>query len=260
MTHALALKAWLGKCIPNLNVWVSERDITAGLSWWTILHEQLQLADFGILCLNASNLSSSWIMYEAGALAISSQTRAVIPYMIDVNQERLPAPLNQFQSVTADRDGTWKMTRAINEAHPTPLEEAAALAQFEHCWPELQKQLSGELACTLRDRVLIIKFNTSQLVDDDTIKHARTKLKSLLASGYNRILFDLDGVTKLSSVAFTIFNTAMREVGLKRAAVAFVNMNSEPVAILKLIYSRSARFLEFDEAVHHLSRAILPDG
>ena len=84
-----ALKPWLADVVPGLSVWMSDHDLEAGAAWGTELHEQLKRADFGILCVTRDNVNAPWMLYEAGALAVSTTTGCVVPYLRDVDPARL---------------------------------------------------------------------------------------------------------------------------------------------------------------------------
>src|SRR5688572_20852627 len=136
-----ALKPWLMRLLKDVEVWMSESDLGAGTSWGAALHDQLRRSDFGILCVTAENLNAPWMLYEAGALAISSTAGCVVPYLLDVAPHQLQPPLSLFQSAVADEEGTWKTVKSINQARPDRLTEDHLRQAFEQQWPILADQL-----------------------------------------------------------------------------------------------------------------------
>src|SRR5262245_55696298 len=111
---AKSLKSWLPKVVQHLQPWLSSESISAGVRWSDALAGALQELRFGVLCLTPENLGSAWVMFEAGALSkIVSESR-VIPYLLDVKPKDLRGPLAQFQAVSSDEDGTFRLLQSIN--------------------------------------------------------------------------------------------------------------------------------------------------
>src|SRR4051812_47467943 len=112
---AEALRDWLRKVMPDVDLWVSSQDIKAGLQWGRELDGALGSRNVGILCLTRENLAAPWIMYEAGCLARSvDDDRRVIPYLLGVPRTEVTAPLSQFQMADADQEGTRSLVKSIN--------------------------------------------------------------------------------------------------------------------------------------------------
>src|SRR5438132_1898964 len=111
---AYRLRDWLPRMLPNIEVWVSTRDIEAGRQWSVEIEKQLKEAHFGILCLTPKNTKKPWILFEAGALSRSA--RGLVPYRIGLEKKSLPGPLAQFQSVAASRLGTKRLIEALRKA------------------------------------------------------------------------------------------------------------------------------------------------
>jgi len=85
------------------------------------------------------------MLFEAGAIARSLDGSRVVPYLIDVDPSRLPAPLAQFQAVRADRAGTHSLVRAISKWHEDNTRPLGALDEvFEVWWPKLQYRLKQQ--------------------------------------------------------------------------------------------------------------------
>jgi hypothetical protein len=70
----------LPKVIPELKdgLFVSEQ-LEKGIEWFTEIVKELEKARAGILCLPPENLQSSWLHFEAGALAKQLTTRSQTP-------------------------------------------------------------------------------------------------------------------------------------------------------------------------------------
>src|SRR5215203_5752571 len=104
---ARALRTFLGDVNQAIEPWMSETDINAGSRWGADLARQLEESNFGIICLTPESLSSSWLMFEAGALSKSVQGGRVCPYLIGVGRHEIQVPLAQFQIACGCCRDTW---------------------------------------------------------------------------------------------------------------------------------------------------------
>jgi len=139
---AESLSRWLPNVLQGLEVWTSEHDITAGARWNIELAEQLDSTYFGILCLTPENLTSPWLIFEAGALSKAIKESRVAPYRFGLQTTDVAPPLSQFQGVDADEKGTLRMIMSIHQAIDSKLEPQQVEKQFEKWWPELAERLA----------------------------------------------------------------------------------------------------------------------
>lgn len=132
------LGKWLKSVIQELDPWVSSGDIQAGARWIPEITDRLAETKFGILCLTKENLNSSWLNFEAGALAKTIDKTYVCPYLIGLEPTDIKMPLGQFQSKRANEEETLNLIQTINFAlgekalSPEILEDA-----FRTFWPRL---------------------------------------------------------------------------------------------------------------------------
>jgi len=140
---ATALKTWLSDVFQDVHTWMSEHDLDAGMQWSSHLSEQLEAASFGILCLTPDNLTSPWLLFEAGALSKIVKSARVVPYRLALKATDVGYPLAQFQGVDADEDGTFKLLQSLNSSREVPLPDERLKRLFNKWWPDLQKQLQG---------------------------------------------------------------------------------------------------------------------
>jgi len=135
---AEALRDWMPTVAHRVDAWMSERDIEGGVRWGDDLAEQLEVSPFGILCLTPENLTSEWVLFEAGALSKARKSR-VVPYLLGIRPSDVRPPLGQFNCVTADKAGTRKLLTALNGKVPGGgLEEALLDSLFTAAWPKLE--------------------------------------------------------------------------------------------------------------------------
>ncbi len=159
---ALGLQTVLRKLpIGGLQIFLSATAIQPGDRWAAELGDVLERFDFGILCLNGSNIVEPWILFESGALTKHAQTSGVVPYLLGVRPDELPQPLKQFQAVSATKQGTLSL---VDRLHSLAGNEHSALtdvhAVFDMFWPELEE--------TLGEAITADQDSTSQAPDQLT--------------------------------------------------------------------------------------------
>jgi len=135
---ALGLKTLLEQLFPEtVQVFVSEH-ISPGERWQERIESELEQSEFGILCLTRDNWESPWLLFEAGAIAkrfTSTQVSRVVPYLIDdLPPAAERSPLAQFQRVRADREGTYRLIEAINNARQNPRPSDKLKDAFHKVW------------------------------------------------------------------------------------------------------------------------------
>jgi anti-anti-sigma factor len=183
---------------------MSAHDIPAGTPWGTALHEQLRCTDFGVLCLTPENLRAPWILYEAGALAMSSKVGCVVPFLLDVGPEKLPAPLAQFQSVPANKEGTWKVVSSIQSAQDSGLAEEALWQVFERAWPTLAGSLGLGIRTDLRGHVLVVTPSAMQMDRDEEVQGLGERMKALVHRGHKKVVLDLAEISTTTSMGMSL--------------------------------------------------------
>ncbi|MEL6440266.1 MAG: toll/interleukin-1 receptor domain-containing protein [Cyanobacteria bacterium J06621_8] len=137
---AKGLRDWIEKVIQLTSPFMSSDDIFPGERWNGVLNKELDSSGFGILCLTRKCLSSPWILFEAGVLAGGyGSSRRVCPFLIDLPPNELNPPINQFNAVVADKDGTYRMMQSLNQTSSGQLiPEEILRASFNVWWDELE--------------------------------------------------------------------------------------------------------------------------
>jgi hypothetical protein len=138
---AEALAPWLKDVIQGIDPWVSS-SISAGARWADVLDRELSQAKCGIVCLTSDNLTSPWLLFEAGALSKTFGTSRVIPYRLKLHATDVEPPLSQFQGVDASKEGTLKLVKSLNEAAENIIEKDRLERAFSKFWPDLDQSLS----------------------------------------------------------------------------------------------------------------------
>lgn len=138
---ATCLADWMQRTIQAVRPWVSTRDLEAGASWPESIGKELAATDVGVLCVTRSNMSSPWLLFEAGALAKATDRSRVVPYRLGVRAEDVRPPLGLLQGVDADKDGTWRLLEMLNGKTENPVSSENLRVIFDAMWPDLAGKL-----------------------------------------------------------------------------------------------------------------------
>ena len=141
---AIALRDWLPQVIQALEPWISSSDVEKGTRWGPDIARQLEASQVGIICLTPENLSSPWILFEAGALSKTLESTYVCPYLFDLQPTAVGQPLGQFQATRADASDTLRLLHTLNSSlGPNALLRERLESSFQRWWPDLQKTLEA---------------------------------------------------------------------------------------------------------------------
>jgi hypothetical protein len=154
------------ECVP----WMSAYDILAGQPWDPQLEAALKRAAFGVLCITPQNQASTYLHYEAGAIAnqVGGQNR-VCPLLIGgLTPPQLAQPLGRFQGKLADEQGIWELVQSLNTIAERPIEGPRLRKAFEGQWVQLQT----EIAAIKLDTTAPIRRSPEDLLDE-TLQHIR---------------------------------------------------------------------------------------
>lgn len=129
--------------VQHAEPFVSDKDISAGDRWAQAIAGELESSNFGILCITPENISSEWIMFEAGALSKAMQDAKVIPLLFGLELSDLSGPLQQFQALKVDEQGILDALKAINAASDNKTEDSTIEQLVPALWPQLQGKLDA---------------------------------------------------------------------------------------------------------------------
>lgn len=139
---AQALRRWLPEVIQSVSVFMSDDEIEPGKRWEADLSKELQTSNFGVVCLTPENLSSAWLIFEAGALSKTLEVAYLVPYRLGLRAVHVGPPMAQFQGVDADEVGTLRLLTSINKSIGSPLSTTQLERAFKRWWPDLLNELS----------------------------------------------------------------------------------------------------------------------
>jgi SAM-dependent methyltransferase len=143
---ATYLSFWLKEVFIDapLEIFVSTEDIRAGADFSDEISGNLKRSGYGILCLTPENLNAPWVLFESGALSLAAGKGSVCPFLHDFDSAHLRRPLEQFNAVKADLEGTRKLVFTINRIlEERQLPERQLGINFDFLWPKLCDQLKS---------------------------------------------------------------------------------------------------------------------
>lgn len=137
------LSSWIRQVIQAAETWIS-LDIEKGARWNEKISMELEETKIGIICLNKENLSSEWILFEAGALSKTKDAH-VCTFLLDINPAEVKPPLGQFQHTSFNKDDIKKLMHTINNKilanKEKTLPEKDLDEVFEVFWNKLESKL-----------------------------------------------------------------------------------------------------------------------
>lgn len=143
-TIALGLREFLPDVLHRVKPFMSAHDIEAGARWPDQLNQQLESTDVGVLCFTPENLSSTWLHYEAGALAKKLENSRICTCLYELSPADCKWPLAQFQANISDKEGIRRIVDTINAALADEAQEDRRLSKsFDHFWPELDNRIKS---------------------------------------------------------------------------------------------------------------------
>jgi hypothetical protein len=180
---ALALRDWLPLVLHYVQPWMSNADIPAGERWASLVGRELEMSEFGILCLTRENHDRPWVMFEAGALARSVSESAVCPFLIDLSISDVSGPLTQFQAKKSDREGTLELLTAINGKAPQPVPSGRLSELFAVLWPKLEANIADLPSASPADSDAPAPIRDERIVLDDLVAAVRSLEASVRGFG-----------------------------------------------------------------------------
>lgn len=133
---------WLPMVIQSINPYMSSESIEKGTRWGASVADELENAKSGILVMTPDNINSTWLHFEAGALAKTIDETRIAPVLFDLKPSDIHAPISQFQVTVFERDEFWKLVRSINESlSEEALQEHHLRKMFEALWSGLEEKI-----------------------------------------------------------------------------------------------------------------------
>ncbi|WP_187265016.1 toll/interleukin-1 receptor domain-containing protein [Homoserinibacter sp. GY 40078] len=139
-TVAVALRDWLPQVLARkVTAFVSSEDIDRGARGLNKIADELEESQFGIVVVTRTNVGSTWINFEAGALGKSVTDGRVAPLLVGLADADLDGPLKQFQNTAAtDRDAVFALVTSVNNANVDRVDPDTVRTLFDVHWDEFE--------------------------------------------------------------------------------------------------------------------------
>jgi hypothetical protein len=140
---AEAFKDFLPLLLPRVKPWMSSQDIEKGTGWFNAIAEQFARSRACLLLITPENVTSSWLYFEAGGVALAMKDSRVVPYLIGVTPGAIShTALGQYQVTLFEKDDTRQLIFSMNRTLEAPTDETVLGSAFEGVWPRLQRRLA----------------------------------------------------------------------------------------------------------------------
>ena len=138
-----AFRTWLPGAMQLVRPYFTPSDIEKGARWNPEILSELESANVGIFCMTPTNLNSSWMLFEAGALSKRVDKSRICPILFQIDHTSLPSPLSQFQTTNFNQEDIFKLMQTINSTlGDSRLAEKTLESVFEMWWPRLEQQVN----------------------------------------------------------------------------------------------------------------------
>lgn len=146
---AEAIREWLPTVLQTVKPYFTPSDIEKGTRWSSDIAQELDDSMAGIFCVTSQNLSSQWLMFEAGAISKKVDQSLVCPILIGLDNSDINGPLTQFQTTLFEKSDFRRLVSDLNKANTSnTLEESVLHTVFEKFWPELESKVQSIIDST----------------------------------------------------------------------------------------------------------------
>jgi hypothetical protein len=204
---AVALREWLPFVRQSVQPFMSEEDIRKGARWRQEIAKQLSSTGFAILCLTPDNLNSTWLHFEAGAIATRAESNHVTALLLGVEKKDVVDPLGEFQHTRATKDDMLKLVKGLNALQgQQAIPETRLVATFDRFWDDLDAKLM-EAAKKTDQKKAVVKRNPEELLPE-ILENSRTQARAqtALLESQQRLISTLDRLTSAYSGAIPTFS------------------------------------------------------
>jgi TIR domain len=135
---------WLPNVMQFVKPYFTPSDIDKGARWANEISKELGQSQIGIIAMTEENLTSPWIMFEAGAISKVVEEGRVCPIVFGIAKTDLVGPLASFQAIAFNKTEVRDLLTTINKA----AKEAALTERTldEACnmwWPRLEEKVQA---------------------------------------------------------------------------------------------------------------------
>ena len=134
---------WIPSVLQAVRPYFTPNDVEKGTRWSSDIASELQDSQFGIFCLTRDNITSQWIMFEAGAISKVVDGSHVCPILFELEPSDFSGPLNQFQLTKFNKEEIYNLVKSMNkQLKENSLSEKTLESVFEMWWPSLKNEIN----------------------------------------------------------------------------------------------------------------------
>ena len=143
---AEAIRTWLPGVLQTVEPYFTPNDIEKGNRWSSDIAKELDSSSVGIFCITKENISSPWIMFEAGAISKRVDQSLVCPILFGLGNADISGPLTQFQTTLFDKREIKSLIKTINSSNKeNSLTDEVLNEVFDMWWPRLEEKVNAIL-------------------------------------------------------------------------------------------------------------------
>jgi hypothetical protein len=139
-----AIHWWLPHVLQFAKPYFTPADMEKGKRWNNEISKELGQSQIGIIAMTEENLTSPWIMFEAGAISKVVEEGRVCPIVFGCRKTDLVGPLASFQAIAFERAEVRQLLTTINNAaKEAALKERTLDEAFDMWWPKLEEKVAA---------------------------------------------------------------------------------------------------------------------
>lgn len=169
------LKNWLPSVLQAVRPYFSPEDIEKGSKWSQEISKELDQSDFGILCLTPENITSPWMLFEAGALSKRLEMARVAPLLVGLEPADVSGPLAQLQLTKLNQEDCFILLKSMNKAlGEKGLQDRVLDTVFQKWWPDLDDRIKIAL-----EDYQLVGFSTDKRSTRDLMEEVLDHVRAL---------------------------------------------------------------------------------
>jgi hypothetical protein len=195
------------KVIPSMlqtvQPYFTPSDTEKGTRWYSEISKHLEASEFGLIILTKAGLTSSWIMFEAGALSKNVDKSRICPVLFGISDLDVQEPLAQFQMTKYNKNDIFNLIKSINHCcGEYELGEKVLDQVFEKWWPDLEKGIDEVMARYKDHKVTQVRKDRELIEEILSIVRSSYSKKDNLTEDQKASISDLQ--TTISGILLAI--------------------------------------------------------
>ena len=192
---AEVVREWLPATLQFVKPYFTPVDVEKGTRWASEISGELSKSHVGIICLTRDNLSSPWILFEAGALSKNLDRSRVCTLLFGLEPAEVTGPLAVFQATRFTREDFKGLVEAINNAGAdSKLDKPVLENVFEMWWSRLKDRtdkILAEYQPAAQDAGRPVTEMVKEILDLTRVHVRREQSRETLREKYLRTLGEL---------------------------------------------------------------------